>query len=84
MPNLRPPLTTVAAALAYGERIRAALPAGADFTPLLTLYLTEATTAAELKAAKAAGLVGGQALPGRRHHAFGRRRAARRGGVSAA
>lgn len=63
MPNLRPPLTTVAAALAYGERIRAALPAGADFTPLLTLYLTEATTGEELRAAKAAGIVGVKLYP---------------------
>jgi dihydroorotase len=63
MPNLRPPLTTVAAALAYGERIRAALPTGVDFTPLLTLYLTEATPASELRAAKAAGLVGVKLYP---------------------
>lgn len=63
MPNLRPPLTTVATALAYGARIRAALPAGVDFTPLLTLYLTEATPAAELRAAKAAGLVGVKLYP---------------------
>jgi dihydroorotase len=63
MPNLRPPVTTVAAALAYGERIRAALPAGVDFTPLLTLYLTEATPAAELRAAKAAGLLGVKLYP---------------------
>ena len=63
MPNLRPPVTTVAAALAYGERIRAALPTGADFTPLLTLYLTEATPASELRAAKAAGLVGVKLYP---------------------
>lgn len=63
MPNLRPPLTTVAAALAYRERILAALPAGAAFTPLLTLYLTEATSADELKAAKAAGVVGAKLYP---------------------
>ena len=43
MPNLTPPVTTTAAALAYRERILAALPAGAQFTPLMTLYLTDLT-----------------------------------------
>src|SRR3954449_251601 len=43
MPNLVPPVTTVAAARAYRERILAALPPGADFTPLMTCYLTDAT-----------------------------------------
>ncbi len=41
MPNLVPPVTTVAAATAYRERIFAALPAGRDFTPLMTAYLTD-------------------------------------------
>ena len=41
MPNLVPPVTTVAAAEAYRERIRAALPDGAEFTPLMTCYLTD-------------------------------------------
>ena len=41
MPNLRPPITTVATAQAYAQRIRAALPAGARFDPLMTLYLTD-------------------------------------------
>jgi dihydroorotase len=59
MPNLKPPVTTVAAAAAYRERILAALPPGTDFTPLLTLYLTDATTAAEIAAAKASGFVHG-------------------------
>ena len=50
MPNLKPPVTTVAAAAAYRERILAALPAGgARFTPLMTLYLTEATSAVEVR-----------------------------------
>ncbi|MEY8877962.1 MAG: dihydroorotase, partial [Leptothrix sp. (in: b-proteobacteria)] len=40
MPNLRPPVTTAAQAVAYRERIQAAVPAGAEFTPLMTLYLT--------------------------------------------
>ncbi len=57
MPNLRPPVTTVAAAAAYRDRIVAALPPSARFTPLMTLYLTEATTAAEVELARASGFV---------------------------
>jgi dihydroorotase len=41
MPNLVPPVTTIAAAIAYRQRIMAALPPGADFTPLMTAYLTD-------------------------------------------
>lgn len=41
MPNLAPPVTTTAAAAAYRDRILAAVPAGSDFTPLMTLYLTD-------------------------------------------
>jgi dihydroorotase len=48
MPNLAPPVTTVAAARAYRERIVAALPKGADFTPLMTCYLTDASDPAEV------------------------------------
>jgi dihydroorotase len=48
MPNLAPPVTGVAAARAYRERIRAALPAGAVFTPLMTCYLTDATDPREV------------------------------------
>ena len=55
MPNLTPPVTTTAAALAYRERIRAALPAGAQFEPLMTLYLTDRTPVEEIARAKAAG-----------------------------
>jgi len=57
MPNLAPPVTTTAAAMAYRERILAALPAGARFDPLMALYLTDATPAAEIRAAKASGVV---------------------------
>ncbi|MDP2006457.1 MAG: dihydroorotase [Rubrivivax sp.] len=57
MPNLRPPVTTAAAALAYRERIVAALPAGATFEPLMTLYLTDNTPPDEIARAKAAGVV---------------------------
>src|SRR5207237_3038466 len=48
MPNLTPPVTTVAAAAAYRDRILAALPAGSTFAPLMTLYLTDNTPAAEI------------------------------------
>ena len=48
MPNLAPPVTDVAGAVAYRERIIAALPEGADFTPLMTCYLTDATDPSEV------------------------------------
>jgi len=51
MPNLKPPVTTVAQALAYREEILQAVPAGVDFTPLMTLYLTASTTTTEIKKA---------------------------------
>ncbi len=51
MPNLKPPVTTVAQALAYREEILQAVPAGIDFTPLMTLYLTGSTTTTEIKKA---------------------------------
>ncbi|MBU6459948.1 MAG: dihydroorotase [Proteobacteria bacterium] len=51
MPNLTPPVTTLAAALSYRERILAALPAGMDFEPLMTLYLTDHTSIDEVKQA---------------------------------
>ncbi len=51
MPNLSRPVTTVAEALAYRDRILAARPAGSDFEPLMTLYLTDNTEAAELRLA---------------------------------
>ena len=57
MPNLQPPVTTTELALAYRERILAALPAGSDFNPLMTLYLTDNTTPAEIARARASGLV---------------------------
>ena len=59
MPNLRPPVTTAAAALAYRQRILAALPAagrGSDFEPLMTLYLTDNTPPDEIRRARAAGV----------------------------
>jgi len=57
MPNLIPPVVTGAEAAAYRDRILAALPAGADFTPLMTLYLTENTDPEDMAAAHACGLV---------------------------
>ncbi|TAK64362.1 dihydroorotase [Methylobacter sp.] len=51
MPNLKPPVTTVDQAVAYREEILAAVPAGLDFTPLMTLYLTGSTTVDEIKKA---------------------------------
>jgi len=62
MPNLRPPVTTTALAAAYRDRIVQALPEGADFKPLMTLYLTEKTSAEEVLKAKASGLVYGVKL----------------------
>ncbi len=57
MPNLVPPVVTAAGAAAYRARILEALPREAAFTPLMTLYLTEATDPAEVVAAHAAGVV---------------------------
>ena len=57
MPNLVPPVVTAQDAERYRDRILAALPDGMDFTPLMTLYLTEATDPADVAAAHAAGLV---------------------------
>jgi dihydroorotase len=57
MPNLKPPVTTVAQAAAYRERILAAVPPGLTFVPLMTLYLTDDTPPAEIDRAKASGFV---------------------------
>lgn len=57
MPNLKPPVTTVEQAVAYRARILAALPQGAHFNPLMTLYLTDRTPPAEIARAKASGLI---------------------------
>ncbi len=57
MPNLKPPVTTVAAAASYRQRILAALPRGSTFEPLMTLYLTDRTPVSEIAAAKASGFV---------------------------
>jgi len=57
MPNLKPPVATTDAAQAYRQRILAALPADTGFEPLMTLYLTDQTPAAEIHKARASGLV---------------------------
>jgi dihydroorotase len=57
MPNLKPPVTTAEQAVAYRERIRAAVPAGLSFEPLMTLYLTDKLPADEIARAKDAGVV---------------------------
>ncbi|MBP7484269.1 MAG: dihydroorotase [Aquabacterium sp.] len=63
MPNLRPPVTNAEQATAYAERIRAAVPAGMKFDPLMVLYLTNATPAEEVAKAKAAGAVAFKLYP---------------------
>jgi dihydroorotase len=66
MPNLKPPVTTAALAAAYRERIVAALPAqgpGSDFTPLMTLYLTDRLPPEEIARARAAGVVACKLYP---------------------
>ncbi len=57
MPNLRPPVVTVADAAAYRERLLAAIPQGVAFEPLMTLYLTDNTTPEEISRAKASGFI---------------------------
>ena len=62
MPNLKPPVTTTAQATAYRDRILAALPAGMQFTPLMTLYLTDNTSPDEIRRAVDSGIVHGVKL----------------------
>lgn len=57
MPNLRPPVTTTAQALKYRARILAELPQNMTFEPLMTLYLTDNTSAEEIRLAKASGVI---------------------------
>lgn len=57
MPNLKPPVTTTAQAVSYRQRILAAVPEGSSFEPLMTLYLTESTSAEEIRQACASGVV---------------------------
>ncbi len=57
MPNLKPPVTTTSEAQAYRTRILTALPASSRFRPLMTLYLTDITTAQEIQRARKSGVV---------------------------
>jgi dihydroorotase len=57
MPNLKPPVTTTEQAAAYRQRILAALPAGMNFEPLMTLYLTDNTPPDEIRRAKDSGFI---------------------------
>ncbi len=63
MPNLRPPVTSTAQALAYRDRILAAVPEGIAFDPLMTLYLTDSLPPDEIARAKAAGIVAAKLYP---------------------
>ena len=63
MPNLKPPVTTAALAMAYKARILAAVPAGVQFEPLMTLYLTDNLPPEEIVKAKAAGVVACKLYP---------------------
>ncbi|OYQ39082.1 dihydroorotase [Rhodoferax sp. TH121] len=63
MPNLKPPVTTAEQALAYKARIQAAVPAGMQFEPLMTLYLTDNLPAEEIARAKDAGVVAAKLYP---------------------
>lgn len=63
MPNLVPPVTNTEMAMAYKRRILQAKPADSEFEPLMTLYLTNDTDAAEIRQAKAAGVVAAKLYP---------------------
>jgi dihydroorotase len=63
MPNLKPPVTTATEAAHYRARIRAAVPAGVDFEPLMTLYLTDKLPPEEIERAKAIGVVACKLYP---------------------
>ena len=63
MPNLKPPVTTVAQALAYKQQILDAVPPGLEFEPLMALYLTDLTTPEQVREAKAAGIVAFKLYP---------------------
>ncbi len=68
MPNLKPPITTTEHASGYQRRIKAALPRGSTFEPLMTLYLTDTTSSDEIRRARASGIVhASEALPGGSH-----------------
>jgi dihydroorotase len=63
MPNLVPPVVNAAMALAYKQRILAATPSGQDFTPLMTIYLTNTTSPADIREASEAGVTAAKLYP---------------------
>ena len=63
MPNLVPPVLNATQALAYRERIERHIPGGTTFQPLMVLYLTDNTTAEDIRAASAAGVVACKLYP---------------------
>lgn len=63
MPNLVPPVTNAELALAYKKRITDAIPAGKSFEPLMTIFLTNSTTAEDIREAKSAGIVAAKLYP---------------------
>ncbi|WP_416307177.1 dihydroorotase [Neptunicella sp. SCSIO 80796] len=63
MPNLVPPITTAEMAVKYQQRILAARPQGSSFEPLMTIYLTNSTSEADIEAAKSAGVVAAKLYP---------------------
>ncbi|SBS31390.1 Dihydroorotase [Marinomonas aquimarina] len=63
MPNLVPPVINAELAVDYRRRIEAAIPAGSNFTPLMTIYLTDKTSVEDIRAAKAAGVVAAKMYP---------------------
>lgn len=63
MPNLKPPITTVAQAIEYKKQIQAATPENCAFEPLMCLYLTDQTTPETVQAAKNAGIVAFKLYP---------------------
>ena len=63
MPNLKPPVTTAAQAVAYKARIQAAIPKGMNFEPLMTLYLTDNLASEEIYRAKEEGVVAAKLYP---------------------
>lgn len=63
MPNLTPPVTTGELAIAYRDRILAARPTGSHFMPLMTIYLTDKTSAEDIRLAKQAGVVAAKLYP---------------------
>lgn len=63
MPNLAPPVTTAELALAYKKRITGAIPEGKSFEPLMTIFLTNSTSAEDIREAKSAGIIAAKLYP---------------------